>query len=207
MVVEAKRAVLNLPGAACFAGILVAYSSLSGAQASGRSSDEGAIRTAIVQTTEAFNSHDASALARFYTSDADFVTVRGESMKGSPEIERGLAGLFATRNKHASLRTLDVRIRFIRPDVAVAHVTNELSGVLGAGGQRLPPQRELSIRVFVNDGGVWRVTAFHNSLVGGPPAPARGGAEDGREALCGASTPSNNQLQRTKAAQAMELRR
>ena len=39
-------------------------------------------------------------------------------------------GLFQTRNKNASLRILDVKVTLIRPDVALAHVTNELSGVV-----------------------------------------------------------------------------
>jgi len=57
------------------------------------------------------------------------------------------------------------KIRFITPDVAIAHVTNELSGLVNADGQRLPAQRELSLRVFVKDRGVWRITAFHNTAL------------------------------------------
>ena len=49
--------------------------------------------------------------------------------------------------------------------IALAHVTNELSGLVGPEGQALPPHRELSIRVLVKDRGVWRITAFHNTIV------------------------------------------
>ena len=38
--------------------------------------------------------------------------------------------IFETRAKAATLKTEDVKIRFIRPDVALAHVTNELSGLV-----------------------------------------------------------------------------
>jgi len=81
--------------------------------------------------TEAFNRHDAKAWTRLTTLDAQLVTVRGESMNGVAEIEKGLSALFQTRNKNASLKILDVKVRFIRSDVAMAHVTNELSGVIG----------------------------------------------------------------------------
>jgi uncharacterized protein (TIGR02246 family) len=135
------------------------------AQSPGSRDDEEAIRAVIVEMTEAFNRHDARAATRMYTSDADLVTVRGERFKGTAEYEKGLAAILATRAKEATLRTLDVTIRFIRPDVAVAHVTNELSGLIGPDGQKLPAHRELSIRVFVKDASTWRVAAFHNTML------------------------------------------
>jgi uncharacterized protein (TIGR02246 family) len=130
--------------------------------------DEQAIKDVIAATTQAFNAHDAAAFARFYTADAELVTVRGERMRGAAEIEKGLARIFATRAAAAKLRTLDVTVRFIRSDVAVAHVANEMSGVVEANGVTAAPHQELSIRVFVKENGVWRVTAFHNTIVSSP---------------------------------------
>jgi uncharacterized protein (TIGR02246 family) len=127
--------------------------------------DEKAVRALMAQTTEAFNKHDAKAWAAVCTPDARLVTVRGESMNGASEIEKGLASIFATRGRSSRLRTLDVSVRFIRPDVALAHVTNEMSGVLTPAGDVQAPHTELSIRVVVKDRGVWKVTAFHNVIV------------------------------------------
>jgi uncharacterized protein (TIGR02246 family) len=127
--------------------------------------EEEAVRAVIVAITDAFNQHDAKAWTRLATSDAQLVTVRGESMNGVTEIEKGLTALFQGRNRNASVKILDVKIRFITPDVAIAHVTNELSGVVDAEGRTLPARRELSLRVFVKTGGVWRITAFHNTTL------------------------------------------
>src|SRR5262249_47032935 len=104
------------------------------------------------------------------------VTVRGESMSGRAEIERGLESIFESRAKSAKLETLDVSIRFIGPDVALAHVLNELSGLKSPTGELLPAHRELSIRVLVKNNGEWRVAAFHNTLVrpfGSDSSPAQ----------------------------------
>jgi uncharacterized protein (TIGR02246 family) len=128
-------------------------------------SDEQAIRALMAKTTEAFNTHDAKSWASVCTPDARLVTVRGESMNGAAAIEQGLASIFSTRGRNSRLRTLDVSIRFIRPDVAIAHVTNEMSGVVSASGDVQPPHTELSIRVVVKDAGAWKVTAFHNVIV------------------------------------------
>lgn len=127
--------------------------------------DEELIRTVIAEMTEGFNKHDAKAASQMYTVDADFVTTRGDRAKGASEIEKQLAALFATRLKDATLRTLNVTVRFIAPDVAVAHVTNELSGIVRPDGQKLPAHTELSIRVFVKADRVWKVAAFHNTIV------------------------------------------
>jgi uncharacterized protein (TIGR02246 family) len=127
--------------------------------------EEEAIKAVIIAITDAFNKHDAKAWTRLATTDAQLVTVRGESINGVAEIEKGLSALFQTRNRTANLKTLDVKVRLIKPDVAIAHVTSELSGVVGPNGQTLPVQRELSLRVFVKDSGEWRITAFHNTIL------------------------------------------
>ena len=87
--------------------------------------DEEAIRKVIVEMMEGFNQHDAKVATRMYTLGADLVTVRGDRFKGREEIEKGLAAIFAARAKDATHKTLDVTVKFIRPDIAVAHVTNE----------------------------------------------------------------------------------
>ena len=145
------------------------------AQALGTQSDEDAIRKVIVQMTDGFNARDAKASTSMYTADADLITVRGERFRGTTEFEKGLASILATRAREATLRTLNVSVRFVRADVALAHVTNELSGLIAADGQRPPPQQELSLRVFVKDGQNWRVAALHNTLVQpfGTPTPQR----------------------------------
>jgi uncharacterized protein (TIGR02246 family) len=146
-------------------GVFVAAHGAAQTPSSGARHDEDSIRAVIAATTEAFSRHDAKAWVAFCTPDAQLVTVRGESMKGIAEIEEGLTGIFQTRGRRVTLRTLEVAVRFIRPDVALAHVTNELTGLVTPEGQTLPPHRELSIRVLVKDQGAWRVTAFHNTIL------------------------------------------
>ena len=127
--------------------------------------DEKAIRGVVQQMTDAFNNHDAKAALSMYTEDADFVSVRGEAEHGAAHAEQGLTRIFATRAKNATLRTLDVQVRFVRPDVALVHVRNELNGLVTPDGKPLPSHEELSLRVFVKNDEGWRVTAFQNTLV------------------------------------------
>ena len=162
-----KRAI---PLAAVAIG-LFGFALLSQAENVGRHDDEDAIRKIVVVMTDAFNHHDAKAATQMYAADARFVTVRGEVMDGQAAIEQGLASILGTRAKNASQQTLNVAVKFIRPDIALVQVTNELSGLVAPDGQALPSHRELSLRVFTKDSNVWRVTAFLNPLVRAYNAP------------------------------------
>jgi uncharacterized protein (TIGR02246 family) len=107
----------------------------------------------------------AVAVSRLYTSGAEFTNVLGMTANGAAEIEKFLAAGFRTRLKVATLKTMDVTIRFIRPDVAVVHVMSQITGFLNPSGSTEPPHSELSIRVFQKEDGIWRVGAFHNTTV------------------------------------------
>ncbi|MEZ2350377.1 SgcJ/EcaC family oxidoreductase [Caballeronia sp. RCC_10] len=135
-----------------------------GTSSTGHLQDESAINSVVSEMTRGFNSHDAEAATRMYTDDADFVSVRGDVAKGREAIKKELAAILSTRARNASLDTRAVAIRFIRPDVALVHVTNELRGLVNSDGQTLPAHQELSLRVFVKESGVWRVAAFQNTL-------------------------------------------
>ena len=126
--------------------------------------DEAAIRNVIMQMTENFNRHDAKAMASVFTIDGDLVNVYGTQLKGQSAIETGLARMIKSIVPTATLRTLKVEVRFIRPDVAITHVTNELSDQANPDELPIPQHHELSIRVFVKESGVWRVAAFHNRI-------------------------------------------
>jgi uncharacterized protein (TIGR02246 family) len=95
----------------------------------GTPGDLAAINAVVAEMTEGFNKRDAVAVSRLYTSDAEFTNVLGMRVKGAAEIEKFLASAFRTRLKAATLKTVDVTVRFIRPDVAVVHVTSQISGI------------------------------------------------------------------------------
>ena len=80
-------------------GIFAATGFAAQTSPSGARNDEDSIRAVMAATTEAFSRHDAKSWVKFCTPDAQLVTVRGESMKGIAEIEKGLTTIFQTRGK------------------------------------------------------------------------------------------------------------
>jgi uncharacterized protein (TIGR02246 family) len=122
--------------------------------------DEAAIRQAVAAMTMAFNARDDRVTASLTTTDADFVTVTGNWSKSSTDYIAARRVRFATALKNASIRVIDIKIRFLRPDIALAHVTHEIRGMSDDDGKEL--------RVFVQQHGKWLMTAFHNTTLAMP---------------------------------------
>lgn len=64
-------------------------------------------------------------------------------------------------------------MRFVRPDVAIAHATYEISGMIGLDGVIMPSHQEIGLRVLTKTKDRWLVTAFHITGAGAPPPAAR----------------------------------
>jgi uncharacterized protein (TIGR02246 family) len=93
--------------------------------------------------------------------------------KGAAEIEREWGARFGTGLKGATFKIVDMRISFLKPDVALARVTSEITGFVGPDGQSVPPHNERSLRVFTKEGDQWRVRAFHNTTVAASKPPRK----------------------------------
>ena len=111
--------------------------------------DQQALRGLLDKYTEAYNSGNATAAADLWTADAVFNHhVAGAMLKGRPEIEKYLAGLFAGEQRG----TLSIAIgdsQLVAPSVAVLSTV----GTLKEAG--LPPQDTTGTVVAVRRNGQW----------------------------------------------------
>jgi uncharacterized protein (TIGR02246 family) len=137
--------------------------------------DSAAIKKLFADFNDAFNNHDAHAVAILFTDDADFITVGGAPFRGSAAIEQHLAPLFSGRAKtlhrDASLRD----IHFLRPDTAIVSSDTETSGVMGPNGVAVPPVKGLYDWIVMKQNGRWLIAVWHESNLSTPQgqAPAR----------------------------------
>ncbi len=150
--------------ATMFFGLPNCFSPGVKAQARNHSRDEEIIRRFLLERIKAFNRHEGPQAA-VYTPDADFVNVYGMWRKGPAEIEGRQKERMQTVLKQAKITLIDLRIRFVRPDVAIVHQKHEMSLMLDSERKTMPPHQELGIRVMVKEHGKWLTTAFHNTIV------------------------------------------
>jgi uncharacterized protein (TIGR02246 family) len=105
-------------------------------QPKGDPADEKALHELHREFVAAYNKGDAEAVALFYTPDADFVGIGGDTYHGRAEIKERAANFFA-RSKGAKLKSPFGSLRFITPDVAIADRSEELTPTVEGGPGRL----------------------------------------------------------------------
>src|SRR5467141_239255 len=91
---------------------------------SDQSASEAAIGKMVAGYVEAFNKHDAKALANYWSPDAIYVDrVKGEQISGRDEIAKRFTALF--KEQPDSKMTVNTEsIRFVSPNVAVEQGTS-----------------------------------------------------------------------------------
>lgn len=124
--------------------------------------DESEIRQLQARQQDAWNRHDAKAYAALFTDDGDVVNVAGWRWKGRGEIERQLAAAYAVVFRESRLTIVDVDVRFLARDVAIAHVRWTMEGA------RTPPpipepRQGIQTQVLQKRDGAWRIVAFQNT--------------------------------------------
>jgi uncharacterized protein (TIGR02246 family) len=132
-----------------------------------RSTDaESKIEAVLAALQDSWNRHDMSAFAAQFTEDADFVNVVGMHQRGRPAIEAQHVAIHKTAFRNSQLRTLSHSVRFLAPQVAVAHVDWEMTGhdTSNVKDWSLPEVRKgVLTAVLVSEGDTWRITALHNT--------------------------------------------
>lgn len=138
--------------------VLLSAASIASAQAQ----DETQIRDLQKRQEAAWNQHDATAYAALFTEDGEVVNVVGWWWKGRAEIETKLKSAFAFVFKTSTLTVTDVHVRFVKADLAIAHVNWTMTGAKTPPG--LPePKQGIEIQVLKKQRGKWLILSFQNT--------------------------------------------
>src|ERR1700733_1401778 len=116
------------------------FAALGGTAAAAASDDEGAIRQGQALQADAWNKHDAKAYAALFTEDGDIVNVVGWWWKGRAQIEQKLTDAYLFVFKESVLAIKDTDVKFLAPDIAVAHVRWTMTGARTPKGIPEPQQ-------------------------------------------------------------------
>lgn len=120
------------------------------------------IRNVETRQQEAWNRHDARAYANLFTEDGDVVNVLGWWWKGRAEIEKKLAAGYAFVFRDSTLTITEVDVKFLAPQMAVAHVRWTMVGARTPPG--IPePRQGIQTQVLQKRAGQWLIAAFQNT--------------------------------------------
>jgi len=138
------------------------------AKAQGDATDLEAIKQLQTDFESAWNRHDMKALAATVAEDVDFVALRGRWLKGRKEFEEYHSAIHTKGFKESVRTTTDVRVKFLKPDIAIVQVTGAIKGVIEANGTLLEPMPVIFTRIVTKEAGKWLIKASQNTLVGEP---------------------------------------
>jgi uncharacterized protein (TIGR02246 family) len=120
--------------------------------------DEQAIGSVLQQAIDGWNSGDGHAYAAAFEEHADYVTFGGTLTQGQQAIGLGHQQLFDTVLRGSRLRLQLTNLRFLHPDIAIAHI---VGGILDEPGQsEVQPERQsIQTAVFRKSDGKWRIAS------------------------------------------------
>jgi uncharacterized protein (TIGR02246 family) len=128
--------------------------------------DEAAIRENVKQMESGWNTKSGAAFARPFAQDADFVIINGMHIQGHEAIEKNHQRIFDTIFKNTTVSLTVKQIRFLRPDVALVHVSGHRDA---PEAERKLVQDATMVMVMTKEGGQWKIASFQNTEVTGPP--------------------------------------
>lgn len=135
------------------------------AQTTQTSDDRRAIEALASSFQDSWNRHDIDALASLVAEDVDYVTVVGTKdwEKGRKEFKDRHTAIHKTMFKDSVLTVKETHIRFIRPDLVIAHVLWETSGDVIP--KRKPGEARTGIFIWVVEKreGKWLIIASQNT--------------------------------------------
>ncbi len=139
--------------------------------------DELAIQQVEGRWQDAWNRHDMEALSKLFTEDADFVQVNGRRWIGPAEIKKNHMLVHEMMFRESIWTNLKLDIRFLTPDVAIAHQMWGLRGDKNPDETPRTPREGLFTQVFVKRDGRWLISAAHNTNIAVVPgSPVAGTA-------------------------------
>ncbi len=117
--------------------------------------DDQPIKDRLDEFQAAWNKDDAAAMAATMTEDASLINPVGVVANGRDEILKLISQEHATMFKGTKYTISDVKVQWITPDVAVADVTANVSGMKGPDGAAAPDYAHHVTWVFVKKDGNW----------------------------------------------------
>jgi uncharacterized protein (TIGR02246 family) len=132
------------------------------AQSLGTPGDEAAIKQAIGRLRETVEKRDADLRAGLFTEDAVFYNAFGVEREGREAIREFWKYVFSTGTfSRSEFKITKEKIRFIRQDVAVVDIFEEVTGQRAPEtGRELPPRSVQLTLIMTKKGNEWLVAHY-----------------------------------------------
>jgi uncharacterized protein (TIGR02246 family) len=127
--------------------------------------DEQGIMDIENRFNRAWNDHRPADMIESLVEDAQFVTVNGVWVKGRTAFRELLERLHAGPLQDTKRETLELKIRFLAPNIAIVHSRFKIMGDVDDQGGPIPQREGIGTRVVHKQDGDWKTVAVQNTDV------------------------------------------
>jgi uncharacterized protein (TIGR02246 family) len=129
---------------------------------------ETAVRSLAATFADAWNRHDARALANQFTEDGDLINPAGRVANGRREIEALFADEHSGNMQNSQMSQTLSGVRMLSPEVVVATHRCDVSAMRHPVTGELMTAHAIATFVLKNEGGTWRI-AVARAMIPMPP--------------------------------------
>ena len=109
-----------------------------------------------------WNKHNMDSLSTMLTDDVDFVNLAGVWLKGKTATIKLLRLVHQTTFKNSVWTTDSVKIRYIKPDLAILHIGWGLSGDVDPDGTNRKPKHGIFTWLVIKEKEQWMLLEMDN---------------------------------------------
>jgi uncharacterized protein (TIGR02246 family) len=117
------------------------------------------VRAWIDAYEKAWNTHEASAVAAFFSEDADFIAGNGPRIVGRDAIEESWRSYFSGIDEARQGTFAIASLRVITPEVVLVNINSTTAGH-GPSAENLPTRLARGTWVVTRNNGEWQISAF-----------------------------------------------
>lgn len=137
--------------------------------------DEATVANLPKAFAGAMTKHDGHELAQIMADDVEFVTVGAMWLHGRSDFETYHVRLLSGRFSQLTMTPLEIRVRFLQPDIAVVHWSWRGTGDKNIDGTKRQPRYGMMTMVVEKRNSEWLVIAAQNdNAIPGAPPEAKG---------------------------------
>jgi uncharacterized protein (TIGR02246 family) len=124
--------------------------------------DLNVLQSLPVKWEKYWNNHDMDSLGTMLTVDVDFVNLAGVWLKGEAATIKLLRVFHQSTFKNSVWSTDSVKIRYVKPDLAIMHIGWGLSGDVDPDGDARKPKHGIFTWIIIKEEKQWKLLAIDN---------------------------------------------
>ena len=128
-------------------------------------SDESAVRTVVTEFASTWNRHDMKAMHELNTDGVEWINVSGNHWRGNADVRKGHDAIHRTIFAKTEMSIVNMKVRALTPDVAVAVATMKFGPHIAPSGQPVSELKTKASFTLLKHSGSWKVAHFHNTIL------------------------------------------